>query len=257
MRHLCKLRSSSSSLLPAAALAHAMLDHASPRVGSTVATAPKELMLWFTEKLEPAFSTAEVRNAQGAGCKAARRNVDRQRPHRVARAAESAAARDLSGDLACSIGGHPSHAGQFHFPCRPVGARCARDRSAHPDARRAFCRDRAAAGTVLFLALVAASRVARRRAAADERCVSAAAAWLVWVALAVASRPARPGWCGSPPISTAPRLSRSACMAAFGRCSPIPASAWSGALRLASRCCSPRCCSWPATRLLQMAAGRR
>ena len=49
-----------------AAVAHAMLDHADPRVGSTVATAPKELSLWFTEKLEPAFSTAEVRNAQGA-----------------------------------------------------------------------------------------------------------------------------------------------------------------------------------------------
>jgi len=51
---------------PVAAHAHAMLDHANPRVGSTVATAPKELSLWFTEKLEPAFSTAEVRNAQGA-----------------------------------------------------------------------------------------------------------------------------------------------------------------------------------------------
>jgi copper resistance protein C len=53
-------------LLPAVALAHAMLDHAIPRVGSTVATAPKELTLWFTEKLEPAFSIAEVRNTQGA-----------------------------------------------------------------------------------------------------------------------------------------------------------------------------------------------
>lgn len=53
-------------VIPAAAAAHAMLDHASPRVGSTVAAAPKELLLWFTEKLEPAFSTAEVRNAQGA-----------------------------------------------------------------------------------------------------------------------------------------------------------------------------------------------
>jgi len=48
------------------ALAHAHLDHAIPGVGSTVATAPRELLLWFTEKLEPAFSTAEVRNAQGA-----------------------------------------------------------------------------------------------------------------------------------------------------------------------------------------------
>ena len=53
-------------LLPAAAHAHAFLDHASPRVGSTVATAPRELLLWFTEKLEPTFSTVEVRNAQGA-----------------------------------------------------------------------------------------------------------------------------------------------------------------------------------------------
>ncbi len=47
-------------------MAHARLDHASPKVGSTVATAPPELVLWFTEKLEPAFSTVEVRNAQGA-----------------------------------------------------------------------------------------------------------------------------------------------------------------------------------------------
>lgn len=48
------------------ALAHAHLDRASPPVGSTVATAPPELLLWFTEKLEPAFSIAEVRDAQGA-----------------------------------------------------------------------------------------------------------------------------------------------------------------------------------------------
>ena len=47
-------------------MAHARLDHASPKVGSSVATAPPELVLWFTEKLEPAFSTVEVRNAQGA-----------------------------------------------------------------------------------------------------------------------------------------------------------------------------------------------
>jgi copper resistance protein C len=53
-------------LHPTAALAHARLDRASPPVGSKVATAPPELLLWFTEKLEPAFSTAEVRDAQGA-----------------------------------------------------------------------------------------------------------------------------------------------------------------------------------------------
>jgi methionine-rich copper-binding protein CopC len=67
MKHFSKLAVALAAiLLPAAAQAHAMLDHASPRVGGTVASAPKELTLWFTEKLEPAFSTAEVRNAQGA-----------------------------------------------------------------------------------------------------------------------------------------------------------------------------------------------
>ena len=48
------------------AQAHAFLDHAEPRVGSTVQTAPRELSLSFTQNLEPAFSTVEVRNADGA-----------------------------------------------------------------------------------------------------------------------------------------------------------------------------------------------
>jgi hypothetical protein len=29
-------------------------------------SAPKEVVLWFTQKLEPAFSSIEVRNEQGA-----------------------------------------------------------------------------------------------------------------------------------------------------------------------------------------------
>jgi copper resistance protein C len=47
------------------ATAHAMLDHAEPRVGNKVATAPREVTLWFTQKLEPAFSTITVTNAAG------------------------------------------------------------------------------------------------------------------------------------------------------------------------------------------------
>jgi methionine-rich copper-binding protein CopC len=47
------------------AAAHAHLDHADPQVGNTVATAPKEVTLWFTQKLEPAFSTITVTNAAG------------------------------------------------------------------------------------------------------------------------------------------------------------------------------------------------
>lgn len=48
-----------------AAEAHAFLDHAEPRVGSTVPTAPHELSLSFTQKLEQAFSSVEVSDANG------------------------------------------------------------------------------------------------------------------------------------------------------------------------------------------------
>ena len=47
------------------ASAHALLDHAEPRVGNNVATAPREVTLWFTQKLEPAFSSLIVTNAAG------------------------------------------------------------------------------------------------------------------------------------------------------------------------------------------------
>jgi methionine-rich copper-binding protein CopC len=47
------------------ASAHAMLDHAEPRVGNKVATVPREVTLWFTQKLEPAFSTITVTDAAG------------------------------------------------------------------------------------------------------------------------------------------------------------------------------------------------
>lgn len=46
--------------------AHAFLDHANPRVGSTVRTAPREVTLWFTQKLEPPFSSAQVTDSAGA-----------------------------------------------------------------------------------------------------------------------------------------------------------------------------------------------
>lgn len=47
-----------------AAVAHAFLDRAEPRVGNTVA-APREVALSFTQDLEPAFCTIEVTNAAG------------------------------------------------------------------------------------------------------------------------------------------------------------------------------------------------
>jgi methionine-rich copper-binding protein CopC len=42
-----------------------MLDHAAPRVGSTVLAAPRELTLTYTQNLEPAFSRVEVSDANG------------------------------------------------------------------------------------------------------------------------------------------------------------------------------------------------
>jgi hypothetical protein len=53
-------------LAPGAAQAHAFLDHASPLVGSTVPAAPHEVVLTFTQNLEPAFSTAQVTDSSDA-----------------------------------------------------------------------------------------------------------------------------------------------------------------------------------------------
>lgn len=54
------------SLASIGARAHAFLDHATPLVGSTVPSAPREVSLSFTQNLEPAFSTVEVTDAGGA-----------------------------------------------------------------------------------------------------------------------------------------------------------------------------------------------
>jgi len=49
----------------APAPAHAFLDHASPAVGSAVPTAPAAVTIWFTQGLEPAFSSVTVTDATG------------------------------------------------------------------------------------------------------------------------------------------------------------------------------------------------
>src|ERR1700719_846709 len=48
-----------------AAYAHAHLDRAVPAAGATETTAPSEVTLHFSEKLEPKFSTLMVRDAAG------------------------------------------------------------------------------------------------------------------------------------------------------------------------------------------------
>ena len=48
-----------------AAWGHAFLERAEPRVGSTVKSPPSQVRAWFTQSLEPAFSTLEVFNQSG------------------------------------------------------------------------------------------------------------------------------------------------------------------------------------------------
>ena len=62
------------------AQAHAFLDHASPAVGSTVPTAPETVTMWFTQQLEPAFTTATVTDASGNTVDAGPAQVDPKDP---------------------------------------------------------------------------------------------------------------------------------------------------------------------------------
>jgi len=54
-----------AAVLVQTASAHAFLDRAVPAVGSSVRTPPTELKLWFTERLEPAFSKVRVEDGGG------------------------------------------------------------------------------------------------------------------------------------------------------------------------------------------------
>ena len=66
VRKLCAAAALAALLLGAsAAWGHAFLGRAEPRVGSTVKAAPSQVRVWFTEALEPAFSTLEVVNQAG------------------------------------------------------------------------------------------------------------------------------------------------------------------------------------------------
>jgi len=60
----------------AAALAHAALDHASPPAASSLTAAPSEVVLFFTDILEPALSTIEVRDENGTLMSTGKAHVD-------------------------------------------------------------------------------------------------------------------------------------------------------------------------------------
>lgn len=76
-----------ASLFATGAQAHAFLDHASPLVGSTVATAPSELTLSFTQNLEPSFSTVQVTGPNGQRVDAGKPQISGNTMHIAIRAA--------------------------------------------------------------------------------------------------------------------------------------------------------------------------
>jgi hypothetical protein len=57
--------------------AHAFLDHATPAVGSAVRASPAQVKLWFTQKLEPAFSSVRVLDHSGRQVDKGDSQVDR------------------------------------------------------------------------------------------------------------------------------------------------------------------------------------
>ena len=58
--------------------AHAFLDHAVPAVGSTITTAPRQVQLFFTQDLEPAFTDATLAGADGQPIATGTATVDPQ-----------------------------------------------------------------------------------------------------------------------------------------------------------------------------------
>ena len=67
MKSLCRILSFCLLvLLPAVRVsAHAFLEHSDPPVGGKVHSAPAAVRIWFTEAIEPAFSSIEVFDATG------------------------------------------------------------------------------------------------------------------------------------------------------------------------------------------------
>jgi len=60
------LTTTAACLMAGAAYAHALLDRASPAVGSEVSSPPSMVTLTYTEPVEPLFSTVRVTNGSGA-----------------------------------------------------------------------------------------------------------------------------------------------------------------------------------------------
>jgi methionine-rich copper-binding protein CopC len=67
MKALTRLLFTASTLLLVieGSWAHAFVDHAEPAVGSQIHSAPAQVKIWFTERLEPALSKIQVFDSSG------------------------------------------------------------------------------------------------------------------------------------------------------------------------------------------------
>jgi methionine-rich copper-binding protein CopC len=64
--------------------AHAVLVRSAPAARAAVTTAPDRVLLWFNERLEPAYSSASVWNASGAQVDRKDARVEPDDPKRLA-----------------------------------------------------------------------------------------------------------------------------------------------------------------------------
>jgi methionine-rich copper-binding protein CopC len=76
-RHALIVTAAALSLWTATAFAHTHLVRATPAEGGKVKDAPAEVTLKFNEKLEPAFSSAVIRDAAGKQVDKADAHVDK------------------------------------------------------------------------------------------------------------------------------------------------------------------------------------
>jgi len=97
------------------AAAHASLKSSNPEAGTTLAAAPKEIVLTFNEKVEEAFSTITLADGEGKAVAADKAKVDAANPAILRLTAPSLAAGSYT--VTWAVAGHDGHRrkGDFKF----------------------------------------------------------------------------------------------------------------------------------------------
>jgi methionine-rich copper-binding protein CopC len=95
--------------------AHANLKSSEPEAGATLSSAPKEIVLTFNEKIEEAFSTVTLADAEGKAVAADKAKVDAANPAVVRLLAPTLAAGSYT--VTWAVAGHDGHRrkGEFKF----------------------------------------------------------------------------------------------------------------------------------------------